>query len=62
MDKTCIFLHIFNFKKNSIFREKKKEMTNELDEIKQRINNFLEMDDKNDTNVRTSIDNFRQSR
>ena len=34
-------------------------MTNELDEIKQRINNFLEMDDKNDHNVRSSIDNFR---
>ena len=37
-------------------------MTNEVDEIKQRINNFLEMDDRNDDNVRSSINEFRQSK
>jgi hypothetical protein len=37
-------------------------MTNEVDDIKQRINNFLEMDDQNDNNIRTSIGNFNQSK
>ena len=37
-------------------------MTNEVDDIKQRINNFLEMDDQNDNNIRSSIGNFNKSK
>ena len=57
-------LLIFNFKKQTFFAKKVKriEMTNEVDDIKQRINNFLEMDDQNDNNIRTSIGNFNQSK
>jgi hypothetical protein len=37
-------------------------MTNEVDDIKQRINNFLNMDELEDNNVRSSIGNFQKSK